>query len=422
MKLLVFAHVPPPHHGQSYMVKLMLDGFGGDRRKRGDASRTTPYDIECYHVDVRLSKDLEDIGDMRLAKLFLLLFYCFRAIWCRFRYGVDTFYFVPAPGKRSALVRDWLVMLLCRPFFKRVILHWHAAGLASWLETCAQIRARSFTYRMMKNVDLSIVLSRYNSTDADKLFPKKVMMVSNGVPDPCPDFERTLLPRRNARLEVRKRLLAGKSVDAELTNAAGADPHIFKVLFLGYCTRQKGMFDALSGVALANQRLSEASSPLRVHLTIAGEMSNKKEQREFLDQLRQPRLKSYVSYIGFVAGEEKTRAYKESDCFCFPTFYYAESFGLVVVEAMAFGLPVLTTRWRSMPEMFPPDYPGLVEVRAPEQVASGLLRLMTEDGADLRSCFLKNFTVDSYLSNLAAAFHSLDRDDARLAATPVPTT
>jgi hypothetical protein len=30
MKLLVFAHTPPPHHGQSYMVKLMLDGFGGD--------------------------------------------------------------------------------------------------------------------------------------------------------------------------------------------------------------------------------------------------------------------------------------------------------------------------------------------------------------------------------------------------------
>ncbi len=25
MKLLVFAHTPPPHHGQSYMVQLMLN-------------------------------------------------------------------------------------------------------------------------------------------------------------------------------------------------------------------------------------------------------------------------------------------------------------------------------------------------------------------------------------------------------------
>ena len=29
MKLLVFAHTPPPHHGQSYMVQLLLAGFGG---------------------------------------------------------------------------------------------------------------------------------------------------------------------------------------------------------------------------------------------------------------------------------------------------------------------------------------------------------------------------------------------------------
>jgi hypothetical protein len=29
MKLLVFAHFPPPHHGQAVMVELMLRGLGG---------------------------------------------------------------------------------------------------------------------------------------------------------------------------------------------------------------------------------------------------------------------------------------------------------------------------------------------------------------------------------------------------------
>lgn len=32
MKLLVFTHIPPPHHGQSYMVRLMLAAFGMGRR------------------------------------------------------------------------------------------------------------------------------------------------------------------------------------------------------------------------------------------------------------------------------------------------------------------------------------------------------------------------------------------------------
>src|SRR5881227_2870059 len=160
MKLLVFAHTPPPHHGQSYMVQLMVEGFGGDRRKSGGKSprrnggsapaqssgSDSPFEIECYHVNARLSQKLEDIGDLRVGKFILLLGYCAQAVWCRFRYGVTTFYYIPAPGKRSALYRDWLVMLICRPFFKRIILHWHAAGLAKWLETVLQIRSRAFTY------------------------------------------------------------------------------------------------------------------------------------------------------------------------------------------------------------------------------------------------------------------------------------
>ena len=147
MKLLVFAHTPPPHHGQSYMVEFMLNGFGGDRRKkRNRLQAPNPFGIECYHVNARLSQTLEDIGAIQSMKLLRLFLFCLQAIWCRFRYGVDNFYYVPAPGKRVALYRDWLVMFVCRPFFKRIILHWHAAGLAKWLETSVQIRTRALTF------------------------------------------------------------------------------------------------------------------------------------------------------------------------------------------------------------------------------------------------------------------------------------
>src|SRR5277367_3036947 len=126
MKLLVFAHTPPPHHGQSYMVQLMLSGFGGNRRDPANQkqARSTHYGIECYHVNAQVSRELEDIGDFRFAKLLSLMGYCLQAIWCRFRYGVTTLYYIPAPGKHSALYRDWIVMLLCRPFFPKIIFHW----------------------------------------------------------------------------------------------------------------------------------------------------------------------------------------------------------------------------------------------------------------------------------------------------------
>src|SRR5690242_1526461 len=98
MKLLVFAHTPPPHHGQSYMVQLMLGGFGGDRRQGGrptvldwNGSLEREFNLQCYHVNARLSQKLEDIGDLRIGKFILLLGYCAQAIWCRFRYNVTNF-------------------------------------------------------------------------------------------------------------------------------------------------------------------------------------------------------------------------------------------------------------------------------------------------------------------------------------------
>ncbi|MGA2865552.1 MAG: glycosyltransferase family 4 protein [Verrucomicrobiota bacterium] len=449
MKLLVFAHTPPPHHGQSYMVQLMLAGFGGDCR----TSRTTwgrdPADhrtggqatsagaaslgIECYHVNARLSQKLEDIGDIRIGKFFLLLGYCVQAVWCRFRYGVSTLYYIPAPGKRSALYRDWMVMLLCRPFFRRVILHWHAAGLAKWLETVVQLRSRALTYRLMKQVDLSIVLSKLNQADAEKLFSRRIVVVSNGLPDPCPNFASEVLPRRKARFAARQKLLAG----AELTPAdrqhAGGDPHLFKVLYLAHCTRQKGLFDTLDAVALANRKLAQANSPITIHLTVAGDFIDVAERKEFEERLAQADLRwpaagqaglskggakeidsagrgTCVTCAGFVYGAAKERVLSESDCFCFPTYYYAESFPLVLVEAMAFGLPVITTRWRSIPELLPRDYPGFVDIRSPGQIAERLQAALTRaTGEELREIFLRNFTLEHHLAGLAKAIRSTDQ-------------
>lgn len=413
MKLLVFAQTPPPHHGQSYMVKLMLDGFGGDRRaKRVPSKSITPFDIECYHVNARFSSGVGDIGKFQSVKLVRLFLYCLEAIWCRFRHGAACFYYIPAPGKRVALYRDWLVMLICRPFFNRVILHWHAAGLADWLETAAPAHLRVITRWLFKSADLSIVLSKSNLADARKLLSRRVCVVSNGIPDPCPGFMQSVLPLRQARLVARTKLLNGGHRDSEKPNRAGGGPQILKVLFLAHCMREKGLFDVLEGVALANAGLRQVDSPLRLQLTVAGEFVNQQEQEEFNRRVLQLESENVVKvdYIGFVNGDAKRAVFATSDCFCFPTYYPAESFGLVVVEAMAFGLPVVSTRWRSIPEILPPDYPGFVDPKSPKQVAEALRRMAGLDLAEsLREMFVRRFMLERHLTGLAEALHSVEK-------------
>jgi glycosyltransferase involved in cell wall biosynthesis len=435
MKLLVFAHTPPPHHGQSYMVQLMLDGFGGDRRKRkrgnagaserqdaavaeyrsveasekGQERRDDSTGIEVYHVNARLSKKLEDIGDLRIGKFILLLGYCIQAVWCRFRYGIQNFYYIPAPGKPSALYRDWMVMFICRLCYKRVVLHWHAAGLAKWLEMVVQMRTRSMTYRLMKRVDLSIVLSEYNRADAEKIYSKQIKIVSNGIPDPCPDFEQNMLPRRRARFAVRKRLLSGGTPTPEELQHAGETPNVVKVLYLAHCTREKGLFDAMRGVALASQRLAERRFAVSLRLFVTGTFVTAQDRQEFDRLAAREDMKDIVQYFGFVSGEQKSKLLAEADLFCFPTYYENENQPVNLIEAMAFGLPILTTRWRSLPELFPADYPGLVDVRSPEQIANVMPALMTGEAGDgFRDIFLRQYTLRHHLRALADALKMLE--------------
>ena len=399
MKLLVFAHTPPPHHGQSYMVQLMLAGFGGDAR-RNKSGVPNPYGIDCYHVNARFSRGLSDIGEFQGGKLLLIFWFCLQAIWIRFRHGVTNFYYVPAPGKRVALYRDWLVMLLCRPFFKNMILHWHAAGLAKWLETETIVSCRATTYRLFCPVDLSLVLSRYNFADAEKLLSRRVCIVNNGIPDPCPDFATTIDPRRRERFQQCQQIFAGTFSGAPVT---------VNILFLAHCTREKGLFAAMDGVLAANRELTARGLPMQLKLTAAGNFVTPDEQSEFMTRQKNPANAAAIEHLGFVAGERKTGLLRDADLFLFPTRYLGENQPVNLIEAMAFGLPLVTTRWRSLPEMLPPNYPGLIHGQDPAEIAGAILRVLAvKSGALARAHFTAHFTIERHLTSLANALHSVE--------------
>lgn len=404
MKLLVFAHTPPPYHGQSIAVKTLLESFGGDRRKP-KFRRQLPnrYGIECYHVNARFSKSLEDVGELQAGKTILLLFYCLQAIWCRFRYGVENFFYIPAPGKPIALYRDWLVMLVCRPFFKTLIFNWRAAGLAKWLETTGNSRTRGITFRRMGYADASIVLSEFSRNDAEKLLARHVLVVAGGIADPCPEFDVEILPLRRARLLERKRILfGGAPVPHEAIKTVN-------VVFIGHCTREKGAFDSVAGIALANEELAADGFPLRFKLTLIGAFTSPEEEKALREFVRKQELGESVIILGFASDERKIQELRNADLFCFPSYYLAEGQPASLIEAMAFGLPVVTTRWRAIPDMFAENYPGFVDCKSPGQIGAKLRQLCVSDlGGQLREAFLRRFTVEQHLDAMAQAIRSVE--------------
>ncbi len=366
MKLLVFAHRPPPLHGQSAMVATLVDGLAGDR------------EVELLHVDARVSHSGDEIGTWRIAKPARLLAACFRAWRLRSRHGPAVLYYVPAPGKRIALYRDLAVMLLCRPFFPKLILHWHASGLGAWLSSEANWLERRLAQAALGRADLAIVLAPELEPDARRLLPKAVRVVPNCVADPGEPPERSPRP----------------------ADAPGT------VLFLGLCTREKGLFDALEAVALAN------SAGRRCRLVVAGGFPKPAEAEEF--RVRSERLGSHIAeYVGFADEDRKRELFRSADVFCFPTSYPHEAQPLTIMEALAHDLPIVASNWRSIPGMVPAAHVWLVEPGHPAAIATALVAALDSPppGGALRRHYLEHFSPDRHLASLKAALLSVAAPD-----------
>jgi glycosyltransferase involved in cell wall biosynthesis len=242
------------------------------------------------------------------------------------------------------------------------------------------------------------VLSEFNRRDAEKLMAKKIAVVSGGIPDPCPQFTQKILPLRRERIAARKKILAGEILPAAVSAKT------VNVLYVALVSREKGVFDAIEGVALASEK-----SPLRFRLTVIGGFASSAEENELREFVRRRGLQATVEILGFVSEERKAQALHDADIFCFPTYYSAENQPGNLIEAMAFGLPIVTTRWRSIPEMLPENYPGLVDPKSPAQTAGALRLLATGDfAAPLREIFLRRFTLEQHLAKMAEAIRSVE--------------
>jgi glycosyltransferase involved in cell wall biosynthesis len=210
--------------------------------------------------------------------------------------------------------------------------------------------------------------------------------VPNGIPDPCPDFNDSLRgDRENRRKELRQ-----------------SDPDIvYRVAFLGHCHKGKGLWDAMRAITIANQRLAGEGRKIRLKLTIAGEFPNPAD-RDLFHEMSAESGPEQFEYVGFVGGREKRVFLEWADCLCFPTKYEAESFGLVAVEALAFGIPPVCSDWRMLPDLMKMVGLPVAETGNPESLAEKLIESIGRDAPEsLRASFCDHFSDRRHLETLA---------------------
>ncbi|MEI7928064.1 MAG: glycosyltransferase family 4 protein, partial [Verrucomicrobiales bacterium] len=316
--------VPPPVHGASLSTRALFD------------ADLTP--VSKVLLEIRSSSNLESVGKASIGKGLGLIALVARCLWLKLTKGGKVLYYTPGSASFVPFVRDVLFLGFCRPFFSRTVLHYHSGGLPDYLKATP---VRNLLGRWIYGRGAwAISLSRHTPVPGLEFGAEREFEVANGldVPSP-PPIERN---------------------DDE-----------FRVLFLGNLYEDKGVFDLLKACTLAAAKFSK---PIR--LRFVGKWPDEKTREAFETLSSQAPANLTIDPPAAAYGEDKWKALAEANVFAFPSFYRSENFPLVLIEALAFGLPVVATHWRGIPSIIEEGVNGfMVEPHDCEALADKLVEL-----------------------------------------------
>lgn len=115
---------------------------------------------------------------------------------------------------------------------------------------------------------------------------------------------------------------------------------IKKIMYLGGLTKRKGIYETI----YAFHKLLTMRTDVKLLIGGAGE-----ELARMQKKITQLKMDKYVEYLGFVPETDLPSLYNQADLFIYPSKY--EGFGYTVLEALASGIPVITSNISSLPEV-----------------------------------------------------------------------
>ncbi len=364
-KILVVGQTPPPYGGQANMIKTMLKGKYSN--------------VKLIHIRMSFSKDLDDVGSFSLHKVFHLFRVIIKIVYYRIIQNIQILYYPPAGPDKVPMFRDLAILCPTRWMFKKTVFHFHAAGISTMYDTLPWYLKIFYRWAYF-NPDISIQLSDYNPDDGLLLGARQHCMIPNGIADgfikmPSPP------PKKGG---------------------------LCNILFIGLIAESKGILILIDAIRIIKDRIPNFM------VIVIGSFASPEFKNVVLKKIARHGLKKHFDFKGVLTGKAKRTQYINADILCFPTFFEAESFGLVAAEAMQFGLPVIASKWRGVQSLVKDGETGyLTPIQDSLSVADKLSLLMQNPllrkkmGAKGRLRYLDKYTIEKFYEQLQKCFSQL---------------
>lgn len=255
-----------------------------------------------------------------------------------------------------SLVRDTAYILVSRLFHKKMVITFHAWD-KDYEKKISQYFVPLFRRTFLKADALIVLSNEFRRVLEEWGFTK-------------PIYVETTIVDKNLLTHFDKFMVENKF--------PGRD-HATHILFLARIEKAKGIFEALEAYRLVKRGGSS------VKMTIAGDGLDMDKVQAFV---RDNHLAD-VTFLGQLEGQNVSNAYKEADLYLLPS--YSEGMPTTILEAMAFGLPVIASPVGGIKDFFEDGKMGfLVDGIDPKTIAKHIETLM-QSPEKMKEIALYNF-------------------------------
>ncbi len=162
------------------------------------------------------------------------------------------------------------------------------------------------------------------------------------------------------------------------------------LLMVGTIGRHKNQASAISVAKKMNKKL-----------ILAGKIRD----RDYFEELKKDIDGEQIKWVGEMGFKEKLKLYVNAKAFLFPVLW-EEPFGLVMIEAMACGTPVIAFNHGAIPEVVVNGKTGFV-VENEDQMADSLLKINFIGRQDCRRRVEENFSLEKMVNDYEAVLKTV---------------
>jgi len=351
MRILFILHYPPPVHGAAMVGQYIRE------------SKTINDTFKMRYINLGTSRSVDEIGKGGFKKWGRYI----SLLW-KTGYNIVSFrpnlVYLTLTAKGGGFYKDALVAIIAKALGGKLVYHFHNKGVSSRQDKCLD----NLLYKIVfKNSDV-ILLSEYLYPDIQKYVIKdRVHICPNGI------------PQINQNLKIRTKKDNTKPI---------------KLLFLSNLIETKGVFILLEACQILRNK------GLNFHCSYVGGEGDITEEN-LKKNIKKSGLIEDVLYVGKKYGTDKTDVFSSANIFVHPTLN--DCFPLVLLEAMQFSLPIISTNEGGVPGIVEDGKTGfLTRKNNPAELAeklevlikdSNLRKLMGEAG---RKKYEQEFTLETF--------------------------